>query len=39
MPPNTGLIIISTATERKEVVFASDFSKTSSLRIKMNVIR
>ena len=39
MPPNTGLIIISTATDRKEVVFASDFSKTSSLRIKMNVIR
>ncbi|MFM1962243.1 MAG: hypothetical protein RLZZ172_1088 [Bacteroidota bacterium] len=37
--PNTGLIIISTATERKEVNFASDFSKTSSLRIKMNVIR
>jgi hypothetical protein len=39
MPPNTGLIIISTASERKEVIFASDFSKTSSLRIKMNVVK
>ena len=39
MPPNTGLIIISTATERKEVTFASDFSKTSSLRVKMNVVK
>jgi hypothetical protein len=39
MPPNTGLIIISSATERKEVTFASDFSKTSSLRIKMNVVK
>lgn len=37
--PNTGLIIISTATERKEVTFASDFSKTSSLRVKMNVVK
>ncbi len=39
MPPNTGLIIISSATERKEVTFASDFSKTSSLRIRMNVVK
>jgi hypothetical protein len=39
MPPNTGLIIISSASERKEVTFASDFSKTSSLRIKMNVVK
>jgi len=39
MPPNTGLIIISSVTERKEVTFASDFSKTSSLRIKMNVVK
>ncbi|MEY2834602.1 MAG: hypothetical protein RLZZ557_264 [Bacteroidota bacterium] len=39
MAPNTGLIIISTATERKEVTFASDFSKTSSLRVKMNVVK
>ena len=39
MPPNTGLIIISTASERREVTFASDFSKTSSLRVKMNVVK
>jgi hypothetical protein len=39
MAPNTGLIIISSATERKEVIFASDFSKTSSLQVKMNVVK
>lgn len=39
MAPNTGLIIISSATERKEVIFASDFSKTSSLRVKLNVVK
>ena len=35
IPPNTGMIIISSKSMRKEVNFSSDFSKTSSLRIRL----
>ena len=33
IPPNTGLIIVSSATSRKELQFSSDFSKTASFKI------
>lgn len=33
IPPNTGLIIVSSASSRKELQFSSDFSKTASLKI------
>jgi hypothetical protein len=36
MPPNTGLIIITAGSIRKELDFSSDFSKSSVLKIKLN---
>ena len=33
IPPNTGLIIVTSASTRKELQFSSDFSKTASLKI------
>lgn len=35
IPPNTGLIVIRSKTTRKEVNFSSDFTKTSSVRIRL----
>jgi len=35
MPPNTGLIIITAGSLRKELDFSSDFSNSSVLKIKL----
>jgi hypothetical protein len=36
MPPNTGLIIITAGSSRKELGFSSDFTQSSVLKIKLN---
>jgi hypothetical protein len=36
MPPNTGLIIITAGSARKELDFSSDFTQSSVLKIKLN---